>query len=135
MAATHKQYSSHFFLRFCVLTIFRNARLLVFFSSKHWLLLSFKHFGSQPPHLRGGWGHKQQVYGLPHATYIAMFIEIFAKLKYGRPGYTFAHMTTRARNFKSAGAIVQRLYLVMVALTQTFFSTLYMVFLWTYVIG
>ena len=34
-------------------------------------------------------------------------------------------MTTRARDFKFAGAIVQRLYLVMVVLTQKFFSAHY----------
>jgi hypothetical protein len=34
-------------------------------------------------------------------------------------------MTTRARDFKFAGAIVQRLQLVMVALTQKFFSAHY----------
>ena len=38
----------------------------------------------------------------------------------GRSGYILAHisMTTQARDFKFAGAIVQRLYLVMVALTK-----------------
>ena len=34
-------------------------------------------------------------------------------------------MTTRARNFKFAGAIVQRLYLVMVALTKNRLSAQY----------
>ena len=34
-------------------------------------------------------------------------------------------MTTRARDFKFTGAIVQRLQLVMVALTQNFFSAHY----------
>jgi hypothetical protein len=34
-------------------------------------------------------------------------------------------MTTRARDFKFAGAIVQRLYLVMVVITRKFFSAHY----------
>ena len=43
-----------------------------------------------------------------------------AHFYYGRSGYILAHisMTTRARDFKFAGAIVQRLYLVMVVLTK-----------------
>ena len=56
--------------------------------------------------------HRQQVYKLPRATYVAMFIAIFfAKLEYAQSGYIFAHisMTTQARYFKFAGAIVQRL--------------------------
>ena len=55
--------------------------------------------------------HKWRVYGLGRATYVAMFIAIFAKLYYGQSVYIFAHisMTTRARDFKFARAIVQRL--------------------------
>ena len=54
-----------------------------------------------------------------------MFIAIFLQnSEYGQSGYIFAHisMTTRARDFKFAGAIVQRLLLVMVALTQNIFQ-------------
>ena len=42
-------------------------------------------------------------------------------------GYILAHisMTTRARDFKFAAAIVQRLYLVMVALTKNLLSAQY----------
>ena len=38
---------------------------------------------------------------------------------------THISMTTRARDFKFAGAIVQRLYLVMVVLTKNRLSTQY----------
>ena len=50
-----------------------------------------------------------------------------AHFYYGRSGYILAHisMTTRARDFKFAGAIVQRLYLVMVALTKNRLSAQY----------
>ena len=50
-----------------------------------------------------------------------------AHFYYGQSGYILAHisMTTRARDFKFAGAIVQRLYLVMVALTKNRSSAQY----------
>ena len=54
----------------------------------------------------------QKEYGLPHATYIAMFYSIFCKnFNMGNPGVPFAHisMITWARDFKFAGAEVQRL--------------------------
>ena len=55
------------------------------------------------------------------------FIELAAHFYYGRSGYILAHMsmTTQARDFKFAGAIVQRLYLVMVALTKNRLSAQY----------
>ena len=52
--------------------------------------------------------------------YVAMFHRVCCYFYYGQSGYILAHisMTTRARDFKFAGAIVQRLYLVMVALLK-----------------
>ena len=56
-----------------------------------------------------------------------MFIAFFVKTLVRAIRVYFAHisMTTQARDFKFAGAIVQRLMLVMVALTQNFFSAHY----------
>ena len=50
-----------------------------------------------------------------------------AHFYYVRSGYILAHisMTTRPRDFKFAGAIVQRLCLVMVALTKNRLSAQY----------
>ena len=55
--------------------------------------------------------------------YVPTFHCIFEKALVRVVRVNFAHisMTTRARDFKFAGAIGQRLYLVMVALTQKFF--------------
>ena len=48
--------------------------------------------------------HKRRVYGLPRATYVAMLIAIFCKTL-----VRAIWVSTRARDFKFAGAIVQRL--------------------------
>ena len=58
------------------------------------------------------------------AMYIAMFIAIFCKTLLWAIRVHFG-MTTRARDFKFAGAIVQRIYLVMVALTKNRLSAQY----------
>ena len=76
--------------------------------------------------------HKWRVYGLPHATYIAMFITIFCKtlVRATQVYFCSISMTTQARDFlKFAGAIVQRLqymYMqVMATLTHKNFSAHY----------
>ena len=58
---------------------------------------------------------------------VARFIAFCGKFEYGRSGCIFAYisMTTRARDFKFAGTLVQRLQLAMVALTQKSFSAQY----------
>ena len=58
---------------------------------------------------------------------VARFIAFCGKLEYGQSGCIFAYisMTTRARDFKFAGTSVQRLQLVMVALTKKSFSAQY----------
>ena len=53
--------------------------------------------------------HTLQVYGLPRAMYVAMFTAIFFKTSVRAIRvYFFANisMTTRARDFKFAGAII-----------------------------
>ena len=61
--------------------------------------------------------HKQRVYGLLRAKYVAMFHCVFA----GKFGF-LAHIskTTWARDLQNFLAAVQRPYLIMVALSQRF---------------
>ena len=62
-----------------------------------------------------------------HAMYVAMhFLQYFST---GDPGVFFAHisMTAWATDFKFAGAAVQRLWLVMVALSQSRLSVRFVV--------
>ena len=132
MAAAHKKVASHFFLQFCVPTIFRNASLLLLFDRN--VRCCSRLSVQQPLHasdLMGGANaiDKRRVYGLPVAMNVARFH--CGKLEYGRSGCIFAYisMTTRARDFKFAGTPVQRLQLAMVALTQKSFLAQYAWFL------
>ena len=64
-----------------------------------------------PPSFKSWIHHCCEYMDLLHATYAAMFHHTCCNSYYRRSGYILAHicMTTQARDFKFAGAIVQRL--------------------------
>ena len=84
----NKKLSSHLFLRFCVLTMFRNACLWNIGSLLAAALLrAFQH----PANSMTWWAgpriyHKRRVYGLPRATYVAMFIAFLQNFSTGDLG-------------------------------------------------
>ena len=127
MAAACKNVPKNFLCRLCVLMVFSNTFLVCksSFSIKTPAAAPIQAFWQQSSSLTKLAGprtwHKRWAYGLPRATYGTMFHCACCKIIVWviRGTFWLISLNLRgARDFKFARSVVQRSYMVMVALTQ-----------------